>query len=298
MTVLPAIAPPCRGPLPVSGRPAFHMPAGACDSHGQIVGPHERYLMVTNRAYTPPPATEADYLAMLDALGLARGVLVQVSVYGTDNRCMLASLRAHPERLRGIAVIPQDISDKELACLAEAGVRGIRINTQLGGDLAMDAMERLATRIAPLGWHIQLLLDVRTLATVGRRISRLPVDVSFEHMGWACTAAGTREPCFQALLAMMREGRAWAKLSGAYLFSSACAPYADVRPFAQALLEAAPDRCLWGSDWPHISAPGSMVRTEDMLGLLPDWASDADLRARVLVHNPARLYGFAPVTLP
>ncbi|MBA4788790.1 MAG: amidohydrolase family protein [Rhizobiales bacterium] len=285
----------CAAPLPVAHGPAFAMPKGACDSHAQIVGPHERYLMVTTRNYTPPPAAEPDFLAMHDALGIERGVLVQISVYGTDNRCMLATLRAHPERLRGIAAVGPDITDRELETLADSGVRGVRINTQLGGDIAIEAMGRMAHRVAGLGWHIELLMDVRALPGVATRIARLPVEVVFEHMGWAFTPAGPVEPGFQALLAMMREGRAWTKLSGPYLFSSTGAPYADVRPFAQALLEAAPERCLWGTDWPHVSVPGPMVRTEDMLGLLPEWAEDEGLRTRVLVDNPAWLYGFAPI---
>lgn len=295
MSMVSRLPPSCPATLPVVRRPDFPMPAGACDSHFQIVGPHERYLMVATRNYTPPPATEADGLAMHDALGIERGVVVQISVYGTDNRCMLASLRAHPERLRGIAVVAQNVSDRELDSLAAEGVRGVRINTQLGGEISMDAMERLARRIAPLGWHIEVLMDVRALAAVGSRIARLPVEVVFEHMGWAYTPAGPQESGFQALLAMMRDGRAWTKLSGPYLFSAEGAPYRDVRPFAHALMEAAPDRCLWGTDWPHVSVSGPMIQTEDMLAILPDWAGDGGLRDQVLVHNPARLYGFPPV---
>ncbi|MEW6256598.1 MAG: amidohydrolase family protein [Pseudomonadota bacterium] len=295
MTAVTCAVPTCPATLKVERRPDFPMPAGACDSHVQIVGPHERYLMVATRNYTPPPATEADCLAMHDALGIERGVVVQISVYGTDNRCMLASLRAHPERLRGIAVVAQDISDRELESLARDGVRGVRVNTQLGGEISMDALERLAVRIAPLGWHIEVLLDVRALAVIGPRFARLPVEVVVEHMGWAYTPAGPQEPGFQTLLALMRDGRAWTKLSGPYLFSAEGAPYRDVRPFAHALLDAAPDRCLWGTDWPHVSVSGPMIHTEDMLAILPDWAGDAALRDQVLVHNPARLYGFPPV---
>lgn len=285
----------CPPPLPVERRPAFAMPRGACDSHAQIVGPHERYLMVTTRNYTPPPAPEPDLLAMHDALGIERGVLVQISVYGTDNRCMLATLRAHPERLRGVAVVAADVTDRELEDLSAAGVRGVRINTQLGGDIAIEATERLAARIAPLGWHIELLMDVRALPAISERLTRLPVQVVFEHMGWAFIPGGPEDAGFQTVLAMMRAGRAWTKLSGPYLFSAAGAPYEDVRPFARALLAAAPERCLWGTDWPHVSVPGPMVRTEDMLDLLPEWAEDEALRTQVLVDNPARLYGFPPV---
>ena len=172
----------------------FAVPAGACDTHahviGHVIGSADRFPMVANRSYTPPPASEAAYLGMLDSLGMARGVLVQISVYGTDNRCMIESLKAHPDRLRGVAVVAPDVGDAELEALHAAGVRGIRINVLFGGGVAIDEMERLAARVAPLGWHIQLLIDARNLPELGPRMMKLPVEVVIDHMGHMPVSSG------------------------------------------------------------------------------------------------------------
>lgn len=291
-----AEAPPCQAPLAEVRPPAFAIPDLACDTHAHVIGAPERYRMVPDRSYTPPPASEAAYLNMLGALRMTRGVLVQISVYGTDNRCMLETLHAHPQRLRGVAVVEPEISDADLETLAAAGVCGVRINVLFRGGMPMDALERLAARIAPLGWHVQLLMDARDLTELGDRIARLPVDVVFDHMGHVPVGAGTGHEGFQRLMRLMRDGKAWAKLSGAYRVSAEGAPFHDTLPFARVLAEAAPDRCLWGSDWPHVAVPGPMFDTGDLLDLLPLWVPDAALRQRILVDNPARLYRFPTVT--
>ncbi|QTL02954.1 amidohydrolase family protein [Aquabacter sp. L1I39] len=289
-------APACQGPDPVIRAPAFPIPAGAVDTHAHVIGAHDAYPMMANRSYTPPPAPEAAYLAMLDGLHMSRGVLVQISVYGTDNRCMVETLRAHPDRLRGVAVVSPDVSDRELEELAAAGVRGIRINVLFGGGVAMDELERLAARVAPLGWHIQLLLDARALPELGPRIAALPVEVVVDHIGHMPVTEGINHPGFQMLLRLMRDGRAWTKLSGAYRISGTGAPFHDTLAFAQAVVEAAPDRCVWGSDWPHVAVSGPMFNTTDLLDLLPLWVPDEAQRTRILVDNPARLYGFPTPT--
>jgi predicted TIM-barrel fold metal-dependent hydrolase len=285
-------APPCQGPDPFVRPPSFAVPAMACDTHAHVIGPAERFPMVANRSYTPPVAPESAYLGMLNSLGMARGVLVQISVYGTDNRCMVESLKAHPDRLRGIAVVAPDVGDRELEELHAAGVRGIRINVLFGGGVAIDEMERLAARVAPLGWHIQLLIDARNLPELGPRIAKLPVDVVVDHMGHMPVSASVDHPGFQWLLRLLKDGKAWTKLSGAYRISQAGAPFRDTLPFAQALTAAAPERCVWGSDWPHVAVEGPMFNTGALLDLLPLWVPDVALRQRILVTNPARLYGF------
>jgi predicted TIM-barrel fold metal-dependent hydrolase len=288
--------PACQGPNPFVSSPGFAVPAHACDTHAHVIGPADRFPMVARRSYTPPAATEAAYLGMLDSLGMARGVLVQISVYGTDNRCMVESLKAHPDRLRGVAVVAPDVGDDELEVLHAAGVRGIRINVLFGGGVAIDEMERLAARVAPLGWHIQLLIDARNLPELGPRMMKLPVEVVFDHMGHMPVSAGIVHPGFQWMLRLVQEGKAWVKLSGAYRISQAGAPFHDTVDFAQALVKAAPERCVWGSDWPHVSVEGPMFNTGALLDLLPRWVPEAAVRNRILVDNPARLYGFPTAT--
>ncbi len=296
MSATPLEPPACQGPNPFVNRPGFAVPLEACDTHAHVIGPADRFPMVANRSYTPPPAPEAAYLGMLDSLGVARGVLVQISVYGTDNRCMVESLKAHPERLRGVAVVAPDVDDAELAVLHAAGVRGIRINVLFGGGVAIDEMERLAARVAPLGWHIQLLIDARNLPELGPRIMKLPVEVVIDHMGHMPVSTGIVHPGFQWVLRLLGEGKAWVKLSGAYRISQAGAPFHDTLAFAQALVAAAPERCVWGSDWPHVSVEGPMFNTGALLDLLPRWVPEAAVRNRILVDNPARLYGFSTAT--
>ena len=296
MSTPPLEPPACQGPNPFVSPPGFAVPANACDTHAHVIGPADRFPMVANRSYTPPPAPEAAYLGMLDSLHMARGVLVQISVYGTDNRCMVESLQAHPGRLRGVAVVAPDVGDAELEALHAAGVRGIRINVLFGGGVAIDAMERLAARVAPLGWHIQLLIDARNLPDLGPRMLKLPVEIVFDHMGHMPVSSGVDHPGFQWMMRLLKEGKAWTKLSGAYRISQAWAPFLDTLDFAQALVAAAPERCLWGSDWPHVSVEGPMFNTGALLDLLPLWVPEEAVRNRILVDNPARLYGFATAT--
>ncbi|MFH1341319.1 MAG: amidohydrolase family protein [Pseudomonadota bacterium] len=288
--------PACQGPNPVVDPPSFAVPAAACDTHAHVIGPNDRFPMVASRSYTPSPASEAAYLGMLDSLGMARGVLVQISVYGTDNRCMIESLKAHPDRLRGVAVVAPDVGGAELEALHAAGVRGIRINVLFGGGVAIDEMERLAARVAPLGWHIQLLIDARNLPELGPRMMKLPVEVVFDHMGHMPVSSGVAHPGFQWMLRLLREGRAWVKLSGAYRISQIGSPFHDTLDFAQALVAVAPERCVWGSDWPHVSVEGPMFNTGALLDLLPLWVPEEAVRNRILVDNPARLYGFPTAT--
>jgi predicted TIM-barrel fold metal-dependent hydrolase len=284
--------PDCQGPDPHPRAPRFTLPPGACDSHAHVIGPPERFPYVASRSYTPPPALEADYLAMHDALGIQRGVLVQVSVHGTDNSCMVESLRHHPERLRGVAVVGPDVSDNELADLHGVGVRGLRINTETGGGIGPAAMEFLARRIRNMGWHIQLLINPKVLAENDAMLHRLPVPFVIDHFGYAQAAAGVAAPGFQCVLRLLQEADCWVKISGANRISKAPIPYRDSTPLARALIATKPDRLVWGSDWPHVHYAPPMVNDGDLLDLLAEWAPDEATRKQILVDNPARLYGF------
>lgn len=286
-------APACAGPRVEMHAPAWPVPFGACDTHAHVVGDGYEYPFVASRGYTPPAASERQYLRMLDGLGLTRGVLVQVSVHGTDNRLMLEAMRNHPQRLRGVAVSAPDVSEAELRDMHEAGVRGLRLNVSVGGGVGFDALETLAARIAPMGWHLQLLTTPSRLVEVAPRLPGLPVPVVIDHMASVRVVdGGTEHPAFRTMLELVRNGRTWVKISGAYRASAQDRDWADVDPMAQALLAAAPDRMVWGSDWPHVHFSKRMMRTGETLDILGRWIPDPALRKRVLVDNPAVLYGF------
>lgn len=285
----------CLPPPKAFQAASFVLPRHACDTHAHVVSADEAaYPLVAHRSYTPTPAPEDDYLAMLDATGMDRGVLVQISVYGTDNRYMLDVLRRHPDRLRGIGVVSPEVSERELTAMHEAGVRGLRLNVLYGGGVGLDAAQTLAAKIADMGWHLQLLLDARQLPEMVPRLTKLAVPVVVDHMGHMPVALGTQDPGFQALVHLLRDHGWWTKLSGAYRISEQPAPYDDVTPWAQALVDAAPDRLVWGSDWPHV-AVAPMPDAGGLRNLLATWVPDAALRHRILVDNPARLYQFPKV---
>jgi predicted TIM-barrel fold metal-dependent hydrolase len=283
----------CQGPNPDPGLPKITVPEHAWDCHAHIFGPEEQYPFATNRSYTPPEASIGAYRRMLAALGIQHAVIVQPSVYGTDNKCTANAVAASAGQWRGVAVVPPDITQDSLKRLHAAGFRGVRFNLLFKGGLALDVLETIGRAIAPLGWHLQLLLDCRDLVELAPRLRRLPVPFVVDHMGHMPTTAGLDHPGFQKLVGLVREGRCWIKLSGAYRLSAQEYPYSDVVPFARALVEADPSRMVWGSDWPHPAVSGSIPRDAELLDLLALWVPDAELRRRVLTENPARLYGIA-----
>ena len=286
--------PVCAGPDPQPRQPRLAVPSLACDTHAHVFGPTTRYAYTPDRSYTPPDAPLAAYRHMLATLGLGRGVLVQPSVYGTDNRLLCDSLAAGGSDLRGVAVVDAEIGDDALEDLHRLGVRGLRMNLLFKGGVPFALAETLAARVRPLGWHLQLLIDVSVFGDLRTRLSRLPVDVVVDHMGHLPAALGIDHPGFQALLALVRDGRCWVKLSGAYrLTGERLPPYNDVTPFARALVATAPERMLWGSDWPHPMIRLPMPNDGELLDLLADWVPEEDTRRRILVDNPARLYDFA-----
>ncbi len=286
--------PTIPGPHPDPGTPKEMAPAHACDTHAHIFGPQYLYPFVLGRSYTPPEAGIPAYARMLKALGVERAVIVQPSVYGTDNRCTYDAVRQSGGKWRGVAVVGAEVTTDELRALHDAGFRGVRINLLFKGGLAMEVLEEMARRIAPLGWHLQLLVDGRDLVDLAPRLRRLPVPSVIDHMGHMPAALTVKHPAFGALLSLVSEGTCWVKLSGAYRISSQPFPYEDVTPIAQALVAAGPEQMVWGSDWPHPSFVGEMPVDAGLLDLLTEWVPDASLRHRVLVENPAKLYDFLP----
>lgn len=288
-----ATAPLYPGPDPKIDPPRrIVVPPGAVDCHCHVIGLPPAYPLVAERAYTVPAAPPERYLALLDALGMTHGVLIQVSVHGTDNTLMVEALKANPWRLRGIAVVDTDVSDADLRRLADAGVVGLRLNVLFGGGIGFDALETLTHRIAPLGWHLQFLLDARILPELEPRLRKLPVPFVIDHMGHMPASLGVEEPGFRTLVRLLEETDCWVKLSGAYRVTATGRPYADTVPIARALVAARPDRLVWGTDWPHVAMPDPLPKPGELLDLLADWLPDEAQRNAVLTTNAHRLYGF------
>lgn len=271
--------------------PTQAAPPFACDCHFHIFGPYHRFPLHPGRRYDPPPASVEQYQAMADRLGLQRIVVVQPSPYGTDNRVTLDAVeRFGSTRARAVAVIDDDFDEAELRRMDAAGVRGVRFNLVSGNGTPEEQLESLAHRIAGLGWHIQLYAEGERLEQLAPRLGRLPVEVVVDHLGGVQAKLGTGHAQFEALLRLLDSGRAWVKLCS-YRASSAGHPWDDVERNLCALVAAAPERCVWGTDWPH---PG-MTPVPDAGHLLDQffaWVPDAPTRRRILVDNPGRLYGF------
>jgi len=258
-----------------------------------IFGPYDRYPLSPGRSYTPPEASVAQYRHMLATIGLSRTVVVQPSIYGTENAVTLDAVAAlGPDRARAVVVVDDGIDEAALRAMDRRGARGVRFNAVSGNGTPLDQLQALVARIAPLGWHLQLYAHAAELLALEPVLARLPVPVVIDHMGGVQAAeGGVDSPAFAALIRLL-QGGAWAKLCG--YRSSAGQPYADVAPMARAMIAAAPERCVWGTDWPHPSlrTPAEVPDDGHLMDLLGAWAPEAAQRQAILVENPARLYGF------
>ncbi|NQV98538.1 MAG: amidohydrolase family protein [Rhodospirillales bacterium] len=304
MTFTPAVplgddAPLCPGPRPEMRSPKSPMGADACDTHMHICGPASRYPYDAKRIYTPPDALVADYIKLMKALGLARAVLVQPSIYGADNRAMLdamVALDAAGVPNRGVAVVDFDVSDAELAELNRLGIRGLRFNLVDVADpskgLPLAQIRRLAERIADMGWHVEFLAHVDDYPDLARMFGDFPTEIVFGHTGYLRIGRTTDDPGFQAMLELARAGKCWIKLTGPYRISAADLPYGDAGDFARAAVAAAPGRVIWGSDWPHVKISKPMPHDADMCDYFFDWVADETSRRKILVDNPSQLYFF------
>lgn len=293
MTGANAEIPSCAAPDGAPHAPQFKMPPLACDCHSHVFGPPELYPMVPDRLYTPPEASLASYEHLLKTLGFQRAVIVQPSIYGTDNRATLEATATDPERYRAVVVVDASITEDELQHMHDQGVRGVRANLLFSGEKAMTEVRTIADKIAPMGWHLQVLLDVSAFPDLYAFFSTLPLQTVFDHMGHFPVAGGIDSEGIQALLNLMGTGKAWSKLSGAYRITGrATLPYEDVTRVAQALVAANPDQVVFGTDWPHPHIPVAMPNDGDLLDELATWAPSAETRKAILSDNPARLYGF------
>ncbi|MHA1151583.1 MAG: amidohydrolase family protein [Alphaproteobacteria bacterium] len=277
--------------------PKLVCPAGATDCHMHFYGTREDYPLAPSCQALPPFAPVEAYRGLMVRLGLERVVIVQPSAYGKDNRCTLDALAKLGDAARAVVVVDESVTDAELERLTWLGVRAIRFFMLPGGVLPWSALETMAARVAPFGWHVQLQLDGRDLSEHETVLKRLPVPLVIAHNGKFLEPVALDHPGFRSLLRLVDGGKSWVKVSAPYETSRQGPPlYGDVGLLAKALIRAAPERMVWASNWPH---PGALANPPDdsvLLDLLLDWAGDESLRRRILTDNPAELYGFGPAS--
>jgi predicted TIM-barrel fold metal-dependent hydrolase len=284
------------------------IPAAACDCHTHIHPDPEKFPFFAGRVYTPELASPEEMTALHKALRMERVVIVTPSIYGTDNSATLFGMKARGATARGVAVIDDKTSEADLDAMAQAGIRGIRLNLATGGvndpAVARPRFQAAVERVKARGWHIQIFTNPAMITATKDLVAASPVPVVFDHFGGAQAALGLEQPGFADLVELVKTGKAHVKISGAYRASKLGPDYTDCTPLARALIEANPDRIVWGTDWPHpdsVTPAGKKVtdvtplfQIDDgrLLNQLAVWAPDAAVRKKILVDNPARLYGF------
>jgi predicted TIM-barrel fold metal-dependent hydrolase len=286
----------------------FELPAGAVDCHTHIHGDPEKFPMFAGRVYTPESASPEEMAALHKALGIQRVVIVTPSVYGTDNSATLFGIKARGGDARGVAVIDDKTTESELDAMHAAGIRGIRVNLATGGtndpSIARQRVQSAIDRIKARGWHLQIYTNLPVIPAIKDLAATSPVPLVFDHFGGAQAALGVEQPGFADLVELVKFGKAYVKISGAYRSSMLGPDYSDVAPLAKALISANPDRIVWGTDWPHpdsVTPAGKkatdltpLLQIDDgrLLNQLAVWAPDATTRKKILLDNPVRLYGF------
>ncbi len=276
--------------------PTQPLPALACDSHAHIFGPFGRFPTAPDAAYPPPPAPVEAYLAMLDTLGAARGVLVQAAPYREDNSAVLDALRRFPGRLRGIALASPTITDAALAALADAGIRGLRFSHfpatgAHAGTIGLDGLLALAPRMREHGLHAQLWMPATEFVSHAPRLLALGIPLVLDHMTKPELGRGVQDQVFQQLLGYLSHEDIWLKLVP-HRVSERFPDYPDIQPFHAAFLQARPERLLWGTDWPFVRMADKTPDAGHLADLFAAWTPDPALRQQILVENPAQLYGF------
>jgi predicted TIM-barrel fold metal-dependent hydrolase len=289
-TAIPDIA----GPVAKPRRPKFRLPAGSVDTHAHVFGPVGDYPYASNRPYTPPDAPLAMFRNLHRAIGVDRAVIVNASIYGSDNRVITDAIAQSGGRYKGVGNCVNTMTDEELRALDRAGICACRFNfvKRLGGVGDMKAFRELVDRVEALGWHVDIYLERGTVREFVPILKSLPVPYVLDHMGTISVAGGIDDPEFKALLDLQAsDGRCWIKITGLERATVAGPPFADAVPFARRLVENAPDRVLWGTDWPHPNAP-HIPDDGALVNLIPQFAPDRNLQRQLLVTNPERLYRF------
>ncbi|HTF00674.1 MAG TPA: amidohydrolase family protein [Bradyrhizobium sp.] len=311
-SIAAGITMPNRTVFATAAQPAtpvnFDIPAGACDCHTHIHGDPAKFPFFAGRVYTPEPASPEEMSALHKALHVERVVIVTPSVYGTDNSATLFGMKARGAAARGVAVIDDKTPDGDLEAMNQAGIRGIRLNLATGGvndpNVGRPRFQAAVDRVKARGWHIQLFTSLAMISAIKDLVAASPVPVVFDHFGGAQAELGVDQPGFADLVELVRTGKAHVKISGAYRASKLGPDYADAAPLARALIAANSDRIVWGTDWPHPDSvtplgrkptevtPLLQIDDGRLLNQLPVWAPDAAIRKKILVDNPAKLYGF------
>lgn len=289
----------CAAPDPELRAPAVPLGPMSCDTHAHICGPESEYAYADERIYTPPDALPADYLNLLNILGVERSVLVQPSVYGTDNTVMLAAMKeinATGIPCRGVAVADETVTEADLDAMHRAGVRGLRFNlvdiADPGQGAPLETIRAMSERIAPRGWHMELLIHADDYPDFDETFGDFPTDIVVGHTGYLRLGQEVSCDGFQAMLRLAQAGRCWVKLTAPYRITSGDSPFTEAGDFARAVVEAAPERVVWGSDWPHVKISTPMPNDADLCDLFFEWVPDPALREQILVVNPAVLYDF------
>jgi predicted TIM-barrel fold metal-dependent hydrolase len=282
----------CKAPDPHPKTPSYRLPLGACDSHCHVFGPAHRFPYAADRSYTPPDAPVEDLRRVHAAIGVERAVIVQASCHGTDNTAMIDAIGRSEGAYRGVAIVDGTITEVGLEELDQGGVRGVRFNfvKHLGGTPDLDVFDHVLDRIQPLSWHVVLHLDAGDILEHAERISRIQVPFVIDHMGRVQAKNGLEQEPFRRLLQLMENPLAWVKICGPERVSSSGSPLHDAVPFARRLAEAAPDRTLWGTDFPHPNIAGDMPNDGDLVDILALAVEDEAVRRKILINNPNRLY--------
>ena len=280
----------CLPPLAPVWRVAKRLPRGSCDAHFHVFGPASEYPLDPRRGYTPSPADIDDYRQVMEAYGIDRAVAVQPSVYGFDNSAMFAALAAMPDALRGVGVIAPDAPEALFAEAHRLGVRGLRINPRNPAGLTMQHLARVGVRAVALGWHIQLQIAIDDHPDLTTVAARAGVPIVIDHFGFPDLARGADDRAFAGLVDLAASGACFVKLSAPYRNAGEPDCYPLLAPFVERLVERAPDSLLWGLDWPHTECFEAIADDNPILDLIWDWLPSNELRRKVLIDNPSRLY--------
>lgn len=281
-------------PEPHTRTPRFRLPPGSCDAHCHVFGPGSEFPYAMTRKYTPPDAGKDSLRKLHDKLGIDRAVIVQASCHGTDSSAMLDAIASDPDRYRGVCNAADELSTNDFGQLHERGIRGVRFNfvKHLGGAPDLDRFWRTIDKVKHLPWHVELHFDAHDLLTYEKVIEEIPLPVVIDHMGRVPAGDGLSQAPFQYLLkALTTSSDLWIKVSGAERLSATGPPFLDVVPFATACIRAAPDRCIWGTDWPHPNVK-IMPNDGDLVDIIPHMMLTRETQQQVLVDNPAILFGF------
>ena len=283
-------------PVPNPRRPAFRLPAGSCDSHFHVMGPPDRFPFAESKAYVPATAPFEHYVQLAELLGIDRGVVTQPMGHGFDNRVSLDAVARSDGRFRAVLKADDRFSAADYKSFHDHGARGVRLTlfSGAGGGLDLAMFDRVIAAIAPHGWSVTLHAMPDQLVAAADWIAKIPIPVAIDHFGRIDVADGLDQPGFRVYLDLVREAHVWAKICCPDRLTRTGHPYDDVMPFVHAAVAAAPERLIWGTDWPHTQRwlPGEMCDDGDLVDLVPVMVPDPETRQRMLVENPAALFDF------